>query len=81
MPATFYAGDPADKNVLCVSYTDGPVPVGECMEVECEIDQSIEGVITVVVNDDGSGGQTTVECNSDNNTDTIIVSFCEVYAV
>lgn len=78
MPATFYAGDPADGNVLCVSYTEGPVPVGGCMEVRCEIQHSIEGVITVVVNDDGSGGQTTVECNPGNNTDTITIPECKV---
>jgi hypothetical protein len=78
MPATFYAGDPADHNVLCVSYTNGPVPVGGCLEVQCEIQSSVEGAITVVVNDDGSGGQTTVECNSANNTDTIVIPPCTV---
>lgn len=78
LPATFYAGDPADNNILCVSYTPGPVPVGGCMEVHCEIHETIEGVITVVVNDDGAGGQTTVECNTANNTDTISVPPCVV---
>ena len=28
MPATFYVGEPTDENILCVSYTEGPVPRG-----------------------------------------------------
>src|SRR5690606_15038841 len=76
LPATFYAGDPADGNVLCVSYTDGPVPVGGCLEVRCEITESIEGEISIVVNDDGQGGRTTVECDPDNNVDTVEIPPC-----
>ena len=78
MPATFYLGDPADNVQLCTSYTQGPVPVGECMEVTCIVDSEVTGLVTMVTNDDGSGGQTTLECNDDNNTDSISVVNCTV---
>jgi hypothetical protein len=76
LPATFYLGDPADKNVLCVAYTAEPVPVSECREVSCEIDGSVNGIITVVVDDDGQGGQAALECFENNNTDTIEIINC-----
>jgi len=78
MPATFYQGDPADGAILCVSYTQGPVPVQGCMDVSCTIDAEITGEITMVVNDNGGGGQTTVECNSENNTDSVLIESCAV---
>jgi len=71
MPATFYVGDPIDDDVLCVSFTEGPVPVGGCLEVSCVIDVDIQGKITMVVNDDGQGGRTTTECNENNNSDDV----------
>lgn len=73
MPATFYDGDPADNNVLCVSFTEGPVPVGGCLDVSCVIDVEIQGRITMVVNDDGQGSRTTTECNDHNNADDVTV--------
>jgi hypothetical protein len=76
MPATFYRGDPAAKEILCVSYTKGPVPVGGCLDVSCEVPGAVSGKITMVVNDDGKGGMTTVECNADNNVDTVTVGKC-----
>lgn len=76
LPATFYAGDPADGHVLCTSYTDGPVPVGGCLDVSCRITEDVEGEISMVVNDDGQGGRTTVECNSENNSDTARIALC-----
>ncbi|HVY28651.1 MAG TPA: VCBS repeat-containing protein [Polyangiaceae bacterium] len=76
MPATFYAGDPAQKMILCTSYTKGPVPVGGCLDVSCDVNGSVLGTVTMVVNDDGKGGMTTVECNSDNNTDSVVVKDC-----
>lgn len=76
MPATFYQGDPADKKVLCVSYTKGPVPVGGCMEVSCDVTGMVTGKVTMKVNDDGNGGMTTVECNTANNTDDAMVARC-----
>ncbi len=78
MPATFYQGDPADGQILCVSYTQGPVPVQGCLEVSCAVDAEITGEITMVVNDNGGGGQTTVECNSENNTDHVTIESCVV---
>jgi hypothetical protein len=78
LPATFYAGDPADGQILCTSYTDGPVPVGGCLEVSCAITETVEGTITIVVNDDGEGGRTTVECNEANNADAVTIPPCVV---
>lgn len=78
LPATFYEGTVAPENVLCTSYTSGPVPVGDCLEVSCEIDASVTGDITMVVNDDGTGGQVTVECITDNNDDTANITGCIV---
>jgi hypothetical protein len=73
MPATFYAGEPVDENILCVSFTEGPVPVGGCLDVSCAFDVDIEGKITMVVNDDGQGGRTTTECNDENNSDDVTI--------
>ena len=73
MPATFYDGDAVDGNVLCVSFTEGPVPVGGCLDVSCVIDVDIQGKITMVVNDDGQGGRTTTECNDKNNSDDVTI--------
>ena len=77
LPATFYLGDPADGNVLCVSYTNGAVPRGGCLEVSCELSMDVNDQdIVVVVNDDGSGGATTLECNTENNRDMIRLDEC-----
>ena len=35
------------------------------------------GLVTVVVNDDGMGGKVTVECDYDNNTDTVEIIDCK----
>ncbi len=77
MPATFYKGDAASGEILCVSYTQGPVPVGGCLDVSCEVPGAVGGLVTMVVNDDGKGGMTTVECNADNNTDSVSIGKCE----
>ncbi|NVB36534.1 VCBS repeat-containing protein [Pseudenhygromyxa sp. WMMC2535] len=76
LPAAFYLGDPADGVVLCVAYTEEPVPVDECREVSCNIDNEIEGLITMVTNDDGMGGKTTIECFENNNSDVVEVDAC-----
>ncbi len=76
LPATFYLGDPADNVILCVAYTQEPVPVEECREVSCLIDNEIDGTITMVTNDDGMGGQTTLECFSNNNSDVVEIDAC-----
>ena len=72
LPATFYKGS-AGGQVLCTSYTSGPVPVGGCLEVSCEVPFGVEGQVTMVVNDDGKNGQTTVECNANNNSDQVTI--------
>ncbi|HEY3233685.1 MAG TPA: hypothetical protein VGJ84_03155, partial [Polyangiaceae bacterium] len=81
MPATFYLGPVTDNNILCVSYTNGPVPVGDaCLPVSCQVNGSVPvgSTVTMVVNDDGQGHATTVECNSNNNTDSILIEQCPV---
>jgi hypothetical protein len=81
MPATFYAGPPSDGKVLCVSYTSGPVQLGNtCLPVTCQIDGGVmpNSEVYMVVNDDGKGNATTEECKSDNNTDKIVVKECRV---
>ena len=77
LPAAFYLGDPKDGNLLCVAFTAEPVPVGECRQVSCEIDGSANGVVTVVVDDDGQGGQAALECFENNNTDSITLENCD----
>ena len=70
LPATFYD---SMGNVLCVSYTAEPVQGNDdCKNVSCEVDRSkVMGIIKMVVNDDGKGGRTTVECRSENNSDQL----------
>ncbi len=77
MPATFYKGGPAMKDILCTSYTKGPVPVGGCLDVSCDVPGEVTGKVTMVVNDDGKGGMTTIECNTDNNADDVMVTNCK----
>ncbi|MBO4350350.1 MAG: hypothetical protein J6A01_05305 [Proteobacteria bacterium] len=76
LPATFYLGEPSDNHILCTSYTDSNVVSGECRRVECEVANTVSGKITMVVNDNGMGGRTTVECDTNNNTDTITIEEC-----
>ncbi|RMG97062.1 MAG: hypothetical protein D6705_09795 [Deltaproteobacteria bacterium] len=76
LPATFYLGDPMIGMNLCTAYTPAPVPVGDCLEVSCEIPNTVQGTITMVVNDDGMGGKATVECIETNNTDTVDIDAC-----
>lgn len=78
LPATFYKGDPAENNIICTSYTDSNVAAGECRFVHCEMDSLVTGKLTMVVNDDGNGGRTTVECDTNNNTDMIEISECTI---
>ena len=76
LPATFYLGDPADGVILCVAYTQEPVPVEECREVSCAIASEVSGTITMVTNDDGMGGKTTLECFDNNNSDMVEIDAC-----
>ena len=79
MPATFYQiQENGDKTLLCTSYTTENVPIGGCLPVSCEIQSKVSDKILLVVNDDGKGGKTTVECNESNNTDEIEITGCEI---
>ena len=81
LPATFYKGE-AGGEVLCTSYTNGPVPVDGCKLVYCEVGNDVAGQeVTVVVNDDGMGNRTTVECRPDNNSDKTTVASCETPSI
>jgi hypothetical protein len=78
LPATFYLGDPADGKSSCASPTPrSRCPIGECRDVSCELDDSVDGTVTVVVDDDGQGGQAALECFENNNTDTILIQDCD----
>jgi hypothetical protein len=72
LPATFYD---AGGNILCVSYTADPVQGNnDCKAVSCRFDASKPmGMVRLVVNDDGKGGRTTIECRDDNNSDTLVI--------
>ncbi|MCH2108677.1 MAG: hypothetical protein MK135_05075 [Polyangiaceae bacterium] len=82
LPATFYDGPKSAGNILCTSYTDGPVPINGCKLVWCEVGSDAAGKeITIEVNDDGNGGRTTIECHSDNNSDSVQVGTCSELVV
>ncbi|HEY2731591.1 MAG TPA: VCBS repeat-containing protein [Polyangia bacterium] len=76
LPATFY--DQSGK-ILCVSYTTEPVQGNnDCKPVSCSLDAStLQGTVRLVVNDDGMGGRTTVECREDNNSDELTVKLSD----
>ena len=79
MPAVFYKNEIRPDNILCVSYTDETLPMKMCRNVSCEISkeeaQKLQSQkIVLLVNDDGKGGKTTVECNESNNTDEIMMT-------
>lgn len=79
MPATFYAvGADDTRTKLCTSYTSTNVPIGGCLPVSCEITSETRGDIVIVVNDDGNGGKTTVECNETNNEAYTSVDDCPI---
>jgi hypothetical protein len=79
VPVSFY--DDAGK-ILCTGYTSGPVPTGTgCKPVSCtiaggDIIRVVDKVVTIKVNDDGSGQRGTIECNYENNGDSIKVVAC-----
>ena len=83
MPASFYKvnedGSLGEK--YCTAYTSENVPTGGCLAVSCSLpadDIAIGLRIRMKTNDDGEGGRTTVECNSDNNDDEIQLTSCVV---
>lgn len=80
MPAAFYLGD--DRTMpLCQTSTPGPVPKGECQNIECTIpkaDVPTNSVITMIVNDVGGGNRLVDECNYENNVAQVTVEKCNV---
>ena len=83
MPASFYRvnEDGSIGKKYCTAFTGANVPVGGCMDVSCEIEDSdieIGMKVRMISNDDGNGGKTTVECNEDNNADEIVLTTCGV---
>ena len=86
LPATFFYYDESAPNhqgkTICTSYTKEIVGVGECSLVGCEISEeelkNLAGQkVLLVSNLDEHGNASTVECNTDNNTDTSLVDSCD----
>jgi hypothetical protein len=82
VPVTFY--NDSDHKILCKLTTDGPVPTGTgCKPVTCSIQGTdvsavVGKVVRISANDDGSmpPNRATIECNYDNNGDTITITTC-----
>ena len=86
LPATFFFYDenaPEHRGEkICTSYTKSIVGVGECAQVGCDVDDmaALEGrKVIMVTNLDEYGQPSTVECRSDNNTDTIEIDKCKTH--
>lgn len=84
LPATFFYFDenaPDHRGEkICTSYTKSIVGVGECAQVGCDVEdiKALEGKkVIMVTNLDEYGQPSTVECRSDNNTDTIQIDKCK----
>jgi hypothetical protein len=80
MPASFYLGDVAADKLLCQAETTGPVPVGGCLPISCNIPMPVPAgsTITMVVNDAGHGNRVVDECIYANNTSRINIMNCVV---
>jgi hypothetical protein len=86
MPAAFYVGDVgADAGAaampVCQTVSNGPVPVGGCATVSCQVPAMVVAggaTITMVANDAGKGARLVDECNYDNNTSSVVIDACEV---
>ena len=86
LPASFFFYDENATDHLgekiCTSYTNSNVGVGECAQVGCTVTEqqleSLEGrKVIMVSNLDEHGFASTVECNANNNIDTITIDKCE----
>jgi hypothetical protein len=80
MPAAFYI-DAARTTPVCTTQTDGPVPVGECKDIQCTIPQTVipeNAPVSMVVNDAGGGTRLVDECDYENNIAEVIVTVCDV---
>ncbi len=90
MPAAFYVGTgdagtgdggAALGKPVCQTVSNGPVPVGGCASITCEVpgmDVSGGSTITMVANDAGGGTRLVDECNYDNNTSSVVIQACAV---
>jgi hypothetical protein len=81
MPAAFYVGNVDAGNSVCETVSDGPVPVGGCASITCEVSgMAVAGgsTITMVANDAGGGTRIVDECNYDNNTSSVMIQECTV---
>jgi hypothetical protein len=82
MPAAFYVGDAgADAGAMpvCQTVSNGPVPVGGCAAVSCQVPATVVAggaTITMVANDAGKGARLVDECNYDNNTSSVVIDAC-----
>jgi len=80
MPAAFYI-DEARMTPVCTTQTDGPVPVGECKDIECLIPETAvpeNAPVSMVVNDAGGGTRLVDECDYENNIAQVTVVKCDV---
>ncbi len=86
LPASFFyydAANPDDRSKrICTSYTNAILGVGECDQVGCEVSaeelEALEGHdVIMVTNLDENGFASTVECNSENNTDITHIESCK----
>ncbi len=81
MPAAFYLGAASAGMSVCQTVSNGPVPVGGCATVSCEVPATnVAGgaTITMVANDAGKGSRLVDECNYDNNTSSVVIDDCAV---
>ena len=86
LPATFFYYDenaPEGRGEkICTSYTPGIVGVGECQHVGCTVEEAVfealqDKKVLMVTNLNEYDQSATVECNYNNNTDTITIDKCE----
>ncbi len=80
MPAAFYLGADTTGTPVCQTQSNGPVPVGGCASVTCEVPATtVAGgaTITMVANDAGKGSRLVDECNYDNNTSSVVIDDCQ----
>ena len=77
LKTAFYEGAPKDGKVLCVAVTVDALESEQCAVVSCIHDGAIVGDVSVVGNDDGMGGKTTLECIYTNNDDAAMPIECK----